>query len=110
VDGQLDGALGLGGGVDLEMRLQVPLSILNNSGLPGRLGGGDGQLGALLSKLVGGDAGAEAVPVTVRLGGTMRDPSVEVLNKDAITSTIRSLAKEEGLNRLRDLFGGDGGE
>ncbi len=54
--------------------------------------------------------GAQAVPVTVRLGGTMRDPSVEVLNKDAITSTIRSLAKEEGLNRLRDLFGGNGGE
>ncbi|WP_263785337.1 AsmA-like C-terminal region-containing protein [Salinibacter grassmerensis] len=110
VEGQLDGALGLSGGVDLDMTLQVPLSVLNNSGLAGRLGGGDGQVGTLLNKLVGGDAGAEAVPVTVRLGGTMRDPSVEVLNKDAITSNIRSLAKEEGLNRLRNLFGGDGGE
>ena len=109
-DGQLDGALGLGGGVDLEMTLQMPLSTLNNSGLPGRLGGGNGQLGPLLSKLAGGDAGTEAVPVTVRLGGTMRNPSVEVLNKDAITSKIQSLAKEEGLNRLRNLFGGDGGE
>jgi len=109
-DGQVDGALGLGGGVDLEMTLQMPLSVLNDSGLPGRLGGGDGQLGPLLSKLVGGDAGAEAVPVTVRLGGTMRDPSVEILNKDAITSKIQSLAKEEGLNRLRNLFGGDGGK
>ncbi len=110
VDGQLDGALGLGGGVDLEMTLQVPLSVLSKSGLPGRLGEGEGQLEGLLGKLVGGDAGAKAVPVTVRLGGTVRDPSVKVLNKDAITSTIRSLAKEEGLNRLRDLFGGDGGK
>jgi len=108
-DGSMQGALGLGGGVDLKMTLQLPLSLLSDSGLPARLGGGDGQLGSLLSKLAGGDAGTETVPVTVRLGGTMRDPSVEVLNRDAITSKIQALAKEQGLNRLRNLFGGDGG-
>ena len=108
-DGTLQGALGLGGGVDLEMTLQLPLSVLGDSGLAARLGGSDGQLGSLLSKLAGGEAGAETVPVTVRLGGTMRDPSVEVLNRDAITSKIQALAKEQGLNRLRNLFGGDGG-
>jgi len=108
-NGSLQGALGLGGAVDLEMTLQLPLSMLGNSDVSARLGGGDGQLGALLNKLAGGDAAEEAVPVTVRLGGTMRDPSVEVLNKDAITSKIRALAKEQGLNRLRNLFGGDGG-
>ncbi|WP_332326677.1 DUF748 domain-containing protein [Salinibacter sp.] len=107
-DGTLDGALGLGGGVDLELRLELPLSVLNDSGVPARLRGGDGQLGSLLSTLAGGDAGAEAVPVTVRLSGTMREPAVKILNKDAITSKIQSMAKEEGLNRLRNLFGGDG--
>ncbi|WP_103028978.1 AsmA family protein [Salinibacter altiplanensis] len=109
-NGQVDGALGLTGGMDLEMTLQLPLSVLDDSGVTGRLGGGDGQLGSLLDTLVGEDAGAEAVPVTVQLGGTMRNPSVEVLNKDAITSKIRSLAKEEGLNRLRNLFEGGGGK
>jgi uncharacterized protein involved in outer membrane biogenesis len=108
-DGTLQGALGLGGGVDLELTLQLPLSVLSDSGLPARLGGSDSQLGPLLSKLAGGKAGTETVPVTVRLGGTMRDPSVEVLNRDAITSRIQALAKEQGLNRLRKLFGGGGG-
>jgi hypothetical protein len=57
----------------------------------------------------GGDSGDEVVPVTMRLGGTMRKPTVEVLNRDAITSKIQSLAKEAGLNRLRNLFGGGDG-
>jgi hypothetical protein len=109
LDGSVDGALELGGGVDLELTLKLPLSVLQNSEVPARLGEGDGQLGSLLGKLVGGDNGTEAVPVTVRLRGTMRDPSVDILNKDAITSRIRSLAKDEGLDRLRNLFGGDGG-
>lgn len=108
-NGTLEGALGLRGSVDLEMTMQLPLSMLDESGLSARLGGSDGQLGSVVSKLAGGEAGAESVPVSVRLGGTMRDPSVEVLNKDAITSRIRSLAKEQGLDRLRNLFGGDGG-
>jgi hypothetical protein len=40
----------------------------------------------------------------------MREPTVQVLNRDAIKSRIESLAKDAGLNLLRDLFGGgDGG-
>jgi len=105
-DGTVQGALGLGGSVDLEMTMDLPLSVLQESGIPG---GTDGKLGPLLEKLVGGGSGDETLPVTVRLGGTMDRPTVKVLNRDAITSKVRALAKEEGLNLLRDLFGGDGG-
>jgi hypothetical protein len=106
-DGTVQGALGLGGSVDLEMTMDLPLSVLQESGIPG---GTDGKLGPLLEKLVGGGSGDETLPVTVRLGGTMDRPTVKVLNRDAITSKVRALAKEEGLNLLRDLFGGDGGQ
>ncbi len=110
-DGTVQGALGLGGNVDLEMTMDLPLSVLQNSGVASRLGDTDGKLNPLLEKLVGDGSGDETVPVTVRLGGTMDSPTVKVLNRDAITSKVRSLAKEEGLKQLRDLFGGgNGGE
>jgi hypothetical protein len=65
-------------------------------------------MGEVLKKLLGTPADDETIPVTVRIRGTMQDPSVEVLNQDAIESRIESLAKEAGLNLLRDLFGGGG--
>ncbi|MFB6278440.1 MAG: hypothetical protein ABEK75_02960, partial [Salinibacter sp.] len=107
-DGTVEGALGLAGRVDLEMTMDLPLSMLQNSTVASRIGGGG--LGDVLTKLVGGDAADDTVPVTVRFGGTMGDPSVQILNRDALGDKIRSVAKKKGLNRLRDLFGGDGGE
>jgi hypothetical protein len=109
-DGTVQGALGLGGGVDLEMTLNLPLETIQKSNIASRLDGGDGQLGTVLKKLLGRPVDDETIPVTVRLGGTMREPTVQVLNRDAIKSRIESLAKDAGLNLLRDLFGGgDGG-
>ncbi len=109
-EGTVQGALGLGGSVDLEMTMNLPLSMLQGSGLASRLDGDDGALSGLLEKLVGGESGDETIPVTVQLGGTMRDPTVQILNRDAIASKLQSLAKEAGLQRLRNLFGGgDGG-
>jgi hypothetical protein len=107
-DGTVEGALGLGGRVDLEMTMNLPLSMLQNSTVASRIGGGG--LGDVLTKLVGGDAGDDTVPVTVRFGGTMGNPSVQILNRDALGDKIQSIAKKEGLNRLRDLFGGGGGD
>lgn len=104
----MEGALGLKGNVDLEMMMNLPLSTLQNSTIASRVGGNDGRLGDVLGKLVGGDAADHSVPVTVRLGGTMRDPTMQILNRDAIQKKIRAIAKEQGLNRLRDLFGGGG--
>ncbi len=104
-DGTVEGALGLGGNVDLEMTMNLPLSTLQNSSIVSRVGDG---LSEVLEKLVGGGTGDETVPVTLRFGGTMDDPTVQVLNRDAIGEKIRSIAKEQGLNRLRDLFGGGG--
>jgi len=107
--GNLEGALGFGGRVDLKMTMNLPLSTLQQSNLTSRLGDSDGKLGGLLDKLVGGASGDETVPVTVRLGGTMSEPTMEVLNRDAITTRIESIAKDAGLNLLRDFFGGGGG-
>lgn len=109
-DGTMEGALGLGGSVDLEMTMELPLSMLQNSTIASRVEGDDGGLGDVLTKLMGGDAEEDTVPVSLRFGGTMGDPTVEVVNRDAIRERIRSIAKEQGINRLRDFFGGDGGK
>jgi len=102
---RLSGALGLGGSVDLDARMEVPLSTIQKSKIGGLVGMGDG---GLLQKLMGAGQGEKTVPVRVSIGGTMRDPTVEVVDKDAVQSALQQLAKEQGLNRLRNLF--DGGE
>jgi uncharacterized protein involved in outer membrane biogenesis len=102
---RLSGALGLGGSVDLTARMDVPLSTLQNSKIGGLVGLGDG---GLLKKLMGAGQGDTTVPVRVRIGGTMRSPTVEVVDKDAVKSALRQAAKEEGLTRLRNLFDGGG--
>lgn len=38
----------------------------------------------------------------------MSDPTVEVLDKEDIRSRLQDMAKEEGLNRIRNLFDGGG--
>ena len=106
---ELTGALGLGGSVDVTMRMALPVSALQTSKIPGLVGGGDGGLAGLVQKLAGSDAGDATVPVRIALGGTMRDPTVEVVDKDAVRSAIQRLVKEQGLGRLRDLLPGGGG-
>ncbi len=106
--GEVGGQLGLGGSVDLALTLNLPLSRLQNSKIPGLAGGGDGTLAGLVKKLAGGEAGSETVPVKVGIGGTIREPSVSVGNRDAIQERLRALAKEEGLGRLRNLLPGGG--
>jgi len=62
-----------------------------------------------VQKLAGSGAGDATIPVRVALGGTMREPTVEVVDKDAVRSALRQLVKEEGLGRLRNLLPGGGG-
>ncbi len=102
---QLSGALGLGGSLDLNMQMDVPLSTIQNSKIGGLVGLGGG---GLLQKLMGADKGDKTVPVRVQIGGTMQDPSVQVVDKDAVKSALREMAKQEGLNRIRNLFDGGG--
>lgn len=109
-DAQVQGALGLGGALDLKMTMDVPLSVLQDSKIPSLVGGTDSQLGRVVKKLAGGEAGDETVPVTVGVGGTMREPTVQVINRDAITSRIQSIARDAGLDLLRGLFDSGGGE
>jgi len=109
-DGTVEGALGLGGSLDLKVTLDLPLELIEQSKIGARLGGEKGQMGEVLKKLLGSPVDDETIPVTVRIGGTMQDPDLQVLNQDAIESRLESLAKGAGLNLLRDLFGRGGGE
>ena len=104
---QLSGALGLGGSVDLNMRMDLPLSTLQNSKIGGLVGLG-GKSDGLIQKLTGAGKGNETIPIRVSVGGTMRDPTVEIVDKDAVRSSLQKMVKEEGLNRLRNLFDGGG--
>jgi hypothetical protein len=106
-DARLSGALGLTGSVDLDVTMDLPLSTIQNSKIAG-LVGGEGGLGPLLQKLTGAGKGDETVALELGIGGTIRDPTVTVLDKDAVKSALQKMAREEGLNRLRNLF--DGGQ
>jgi hypothetical protein len=108
LNGTLSGSLGLAGSVDLTLRSDMPMSRIQNSKIGGLVGGGDG-LGSLLQKLTGGESGDKTVPVRIQIGGTMSDPQVQVLNRDAVRSGIRQAARDAGLlDRLRNLFDGGG--
>ncbi len=105
INGRLSGTLGLGGSVDLDLRMDLPLSRIQNSRVGGLAGLGGG---GVLDKLLGADKGRKTIPVKVGIGGTMSDPTVEVLDKEDIRSRLQDMAKEEGLNRIRNLFDGGG--
>ncbi len=108
LSGTLSGSLGLAGSVDLTLRSDMPMSRIQNSKIGGLVGGDDG-LSSLLQKLAGGESGDQTVPVRIQIGGTMSDPQVQVLNRDAVRSGIRQVARDAGLlDRLRNLFDGGG--
>lgn len=101
-DARLSGTLGLKGSVDLKMNMEVPLSTLQNSKIPGMAGGSG--LTKLVQKLAGGKKGSETIPVKLGIGGTMTSPKAEVVDQDALKSSLQKMVKEEGLNRVRNLF------
>jgi len=108
-EAEITGALGLGGKVDVEMRMDLPMSALRGSNIPGLVGEGDGGLAGAVQKLTGAGRGDATIPVRLQIGGTMREPTVEIVDKDAVRSGIQKLVKEEGLGRLRNLLPGGGG-
>ena len=106
-DGQVSGALGLGGSVDLTMRMDLPVSTLQKSKIFNLAGVGSSALSAI-QKLTGSGNGDETIPVKVNIGGTMRNPSVQLVDKNAIKSAVQSLVKKQGIDRVRNLFDGGG--
>jgi hypothetical protein len=99
---RLSGALGLAGSVDLDMTMDLPVSTLQKSKIPGLAGGGG--LTSLVQKLAGGKKGSETIPVKLGIGGTMTKPTVEVVDQDALKSSLQKMVKEEGVERVRNLF------
>ena len=99
-EGTVSGSLGLGGTVNLQLGGQMPLSMVSGSRL---------AQGNTISRLLGAIGGEDGqVPLQVGIGGTMRDPQVQV-DTDAFRSALRDLVPNPG-RRLRDLFdGGNGG-
>jgi uncharacterized protein involved in outer membrane biogenesis len=101
---EIDGALGLGGRLDATMRMDLPLSTLKKSKIPGLAG--DGALTGLVQKLSGGDG--TTVPLKIGVGGTMTQPTLEIVDKGALKTALQKLVKKEGLDRVRNLFEGGG--
>lgn len=97
INGQVDGSLGLGGGLDLKLSAQMPLSLVQDSRLMEIAGGNVGQL---LNRIANED---EVIPVQIGLGGVMSNPVVRV-DTEAFTTEIRERAKETGKDVLKDLF------
>ena len=91
-DARLSGTLGLKGSVDLKMNMEVPLSTLQNSKIPGMAGGSG--LTKLVQKLAGGKQGSETVPVKLGIGGTMTNPRVDVVDQDALKSSLQKMVKK----------------
>lgn len=100
---RLSGALGLAGSVDVQMKMDLPLSVLQKSKIPGLAGGGG--LTSLVQKLAGGKTGSETIPVKLGIGGTMTNPKVEIVDQDALKSSLQKMVQDEGRERVRNLFG-----
>ncbi len=91
VNSRLSGALGLGGRVDLTMQSEMPLSMVRGSKLS------SGSVSNALNRL--GDKEG-TVPVGIKIGGTISDPSYNV-DTSAMQDALKELLPR-GLRRLID--------
>jgi len=107
--GSLGGAFGFDGGLDLTLEADLPLPALRRGTLMEGEERGDGALSGVLDGLLGQDeSGNKTIPVRLRIGGSTEEPTVNLLNRDAVRSSLRDLARDAGLlNRMRDLFNPD---
>jgi hypothetical protein len=96
--GVVGGSAGLGGSLDLNLDLELPMETLRRAGLIE--GGGGGVLGNLLGQLTGGD---DAIQVAVGIGGTMSRPALE-LDSDALREELERRFGAAGRNLLQQLI------
>jgi hypothetical protein len=98
LQGVVGGSAGLGGSLDLNLDLELPMETLERAGLIE--GGGGGLLGNLLGQLAGGD---DAIQIAVGIGGTMSSPALE-LDSDALAEELERRFGAAGRNLLQQLI------
>ncbi len=98
----VSGRLGLGGAVDLALQMDLPLSLVEDSNLPGLAGG---EMDALFERLGGED---QTLQLEVGLVGTVQNPEVQ-LDDEAVQEQFRQLAREAGRGLVQSLFDSGGG-
>ncbi|UCC84559.1 MAG: AsmA family protein [Gemmatimonadota bacterium] len=96
--GVVGGSAGLGGSLDLNLDLELPMETLERAGLIE--GGGGGLLGNLLGQLAGGD---DAIQIAVGIGGTMSSPAVQ-LDSEALAEELERRFGAAGRNLLQQLI------
>jgi hypothetical protein len=96
--GVVGGSAGLGGSLDLNLDLELPMETLERAGLIE--GGGGGLLGNLLGQLAGGD---DAIQIAVGIGGTMSSPALE-LDSEALAEELERRFGAAGRNLLQQLI------
>ena len=96
--GVVGGSAGLGGSLDLDLELELPMETLERAGLIE--GGGGGIVGNILGRLAGGD---EAIQVGLGIGGTMSSPVLE-LDTEALGRELERRFGAAGRNLLQQLI------
>lgn len=96
LSGAVTGSAGLGGTLDLNLSMAVPLSRLQEAGLVQ----GTGPLGDLMKRLAGED---QAIQVGVGIGGTMTEPAVQI-DRDALAKELEKLAGDAGKDLLKRII------
>ncbi|UCC72886.1 MAG: AsmA family protein [Gemmatimonadota bacterium] len=94
--GAIAGSAGLGGALDLELDLELPMATLREAGL---IEGG-GLLGNLLGQLAGGD---QAIQVGLGIGGTMSNPALQ-LDTEALGAELERRFGAAGRTLLQRLI------
>jgi len=97
LSGAVGGSAGLGGALDLDLQLELPMATLREAGL---IEGGGGLLGNLLGQLAGGD---DAIQVGLGLGGTMSSPQVQ-LDTEALREELERRFGAAGRSLLERLI------
>jgi hypothetical protein len=95
--GAVAGTAGLGGTLDLQLDLELPMETLERAGL---IESGGGLLGNLLGQLAGGD---DAIQIAVGIGGTMSSPALQ-LDRDALREELQRRFGAAGRSLLQKLL------
>lgn len=93
----ISGAAGLGGSLDLQLSLELPISTLQKAGL---VQGAGGALGDIVGQLAGDD---QAIEMSVGVGGTMSSPRMQI-DREALRTALEKRLQGRGRDLLERLF------
>jgi len=110
LQGAVGGSAGLAGLLDLDLALMVPPALLRDAPFVRE----NQAIGQLVSRVLAGEGGESApIPLRLKVGGTMRSPSLS-LDSEALTSSLRGritgagrdVVEQKAKDRLEEAAGG----